>query len=148
MEKQSGITKIVWRSGVASLYHRNFDDIQAESWGVVSLRPLVYISDAHDAIEKSMWCYLNGMVPLAGEKDPDLTARLAAAYEIDSIIADISSLKLLFSRFVPPHGQLIAISLLGDSFDESEYASYRQYANRFRLVQTDSNGISITVCDL
>lgn len=148
MEQRVTFTKIVRDGDTAALYDRAFDDIRTESWGVLSMRPLVYISDYHDAIEKSLWCYLNNMVPLIGEKDPDLTARLATLYEIDSIIADLPSLKLLLSRFLPPPGQLTAISLIGSSFDATEYAPYRAYAKRFRLVYVDKNGSATAVQEL
>lgn len=148
MEHPTVFTKIVRSDVGPTLFGRTIEDMKMESWGVQSARPLVYLANAHEAVEKSLWCYLNNMVPLIGERDPDLTARLAAMYGIDSIIADVPSLKLLFSRFFPHHGQIVAISLLGGSFDETEYAPFRAHTSRFRLVQTDENGSTMVLNEL
>ncbi len=80
-----------------------FEDIANEPWGLPAKRPMVYMSDPHEALEKSMWCYEHGMIPLIGERDPSVAAFAAKTYLIDSLITDVPSLVALAScvSFVP-----------------------------------------------
>src|SRR5690348_8939857 len=66
---EKGLVKIVHSPEGSFLSEWSFKDIGLEPWGLPSKRPFVYLTDAHEAIEKSMWCYENNMVPLIGELD-------------------------------------------------------------------------------
>ena len=89
------LIKIVHEGKRLFLSEWSFEDIGREPWGIPSARVLVYMTDPHEAIEKSMWCYENNMVPLIGEPDPDIAMFTASKYRIDSIIADTVSLPKL-----------------------------------------------------
>ncbi len=82
-KNERALVKVVHDPRGMFLSEWSFADIGRESFGLLSKRPLVYMSDPHEAIEKSMWCYENGMVPLIGEKDHDIAMFAAGKYQID-----------------------------------------------------------------
>jgi hypothetical protein len=106
---------------------------------------MVYLSDPHEAVEKSMWCYLNGMVPLVGEKDPVIAMSEAAAYRVDSLITDVQSISKLAPYLEAPAESLVAITVLGETFDIETLAPFGRYAP-LRLLQCDADGNAVAVC--
>ena len=97
-KKERGLTKIVKRTGEPFLIHRALGDIKAEDYGVIGKRPLIIFSDSHDALEKSLWCYENNILPLIGENlNLVVTAYTARRYEIDSILGEGE----IVMRFLP-----------------------------------------------
>jgi hypothetical protein len=97
---------------------------------------MVYLSDPHEAIEKSMWCYENNMLPLIGEKDPDIAMFAAEKYQIDSLITDTAALTKLLPYLQKRAEILESISILGDVFPIETLLPYQAYARKVRLVQT------------
>jgi hypothetical protein len=110
-----------------------FSDIAKESFGIVSARPLVYMANSGETLEKSMWCYGNGVVPLAGEKDPDIAMYAARKYRVNSVITDPASVHKIES-LCKDHAPLESISILGTEFDVTALEPFRSYAASVRLV--------------
>jgi hypothetical protein len=133
-KEEKGLAKIVRDARGSLLSEWSFRDIGAQSYGLVSKRPMVYMSDTHEAIEKAMWCYEHGMVPLLGEKDPDIASFAAEKYKVDSLITDAAALKRIEPYLKKRAERLDSISILGDSFSPKELAAFEQYADRIRLV--------------
>jgi hypothetical protein len=95
---------------------------------------MVYLTDPHSAIEKSMWCYEQNRVPLIGEKNADIASVAATKYDIDSLIADPASVLRLLPCLKSRTKPLVALSLVGESFDPADLAMLRPYAEEIRLV--------------
>ena len=131
---QGALVKIVHAQNAMFLSEWAFEDIAKEEWGIPSKRPMVYFTDGHEAIEKSLWCYERGMVPLIGEKDPDIASYAASKYEVDSLITDESSLAKLTLYLKSRSDALQSISIVGDVFQPEELQQYREYAKTVRLV--------------
>lgn len=132
-KEERGLVKIV-RADRPFLSEWSFADIGREAYGVRSKRPMVYMSDPHEAIEKSMWCYENNMVPLIGEKDPALATYAADKYQIDSLIIDAPTLALIEPYLRRRTEPLDSISIIADAFEPDTLRAYRQYAKEVRLV--------------
>lgn len=129
--KKGAFVKIV-SGGVPFLSEWSVDDIGKEEFGVLSRRPMVYMSNAHEALEKALWCYERGMVPLIGEKDPALAWVTAERYEADSLITDESALARL-QPYIKKDYRLESISILGSAFTP-DIRSHALLAKRVRLV--------------
>jgi hypothetical protein len=132
-KNETSLVKIVREDARSFLSEWSFADIGKESFGLRSERPMVYMSDPYEAIEKSMWCYENGMVPLVGEKDADVAMFAASKYDIDSLITDAVALPKL-RPYLEGRGRLKSISVLGTVFDLRELASYVGFTETLRLV--------------
>lgn len=133
-KNERSFVKIVHDGPEAFLSEWAFNDIGQEHFGLPSKRPMVYLEDSHEAIEKSMWCYENNMLPLVGEKDPDMAMFAGEKYHIDSLITDPVSLPKLrpfLERLAAP---LESISILGTSFTSSALLPFAPYARSIRLV--------------
>ncbi len=126
--------KIVHDKDRMFLSEWSFEDIGHEPWGTSATRPLVYLADPHEAIEKSMWCYENNIVPLIGEPDPDIAMFTASKYRINALITDTVSLPKLLPFLEKQERPLSSITVLGDSFDAPALASFARFAGRSRLV--------------
>lgn len=132
-KNEKGLVKIVHGEAKMFMSEWSFLDIQAESFGVVSARPLVYMQSPHEAIEKSMWCYEHNMVPLIGEKTLEVVTYAAEKYQVDSLITDVASLAKL-EPYLKNRSPLDSISVLGESFVPQELMHYTKYAHHTRLV--------------
>ena len=132
-KNKRALVKIVHDARGAFLSEWGFTDIGKEEYGLPAKRPMVYMSNPHEAIEKSMWCYERGMVPLIGEKDPDIAMFAAGKYQVDSLITDVAALEK-FKPYFQAHERLSSISILGTSFDTDRLAEYAAYAETIRLV--------------
>lgn len=128
------LVKIVHSDEGPFLSEWAFDDIGREPWGLPSTRPMVYLTDPHEAVEKSMWCYENNMLPLIGEKDPDIAMFAAGKYKIDSLIVDPLSLPKLLPYLKSRTEKFSSVSILVDSFDVSSLLPFIEYAENVRLV--------------
>lgn len=131
---EKSLVKIVHSEHGAFLSEWSFPDIDREEYGVASRRPMVYLRDSHDAIEKSFWCYERGMVPLIGEKNTAVAMSAAMKYGIDSLICDLPSLRALQPYFEKRREKLRAISLVGTFFPLDEIHAFCGFAERVRLV--------------
>ncbi len=114
-----------------------YEDVAREQFGTETKRPMVYLSDNAESIEKSMWCYERGMVPLIGEvHNPAAAVAMAKKYQIDSLITDELSLE----RFRPFFGDcpytLTSISIIGPQFTIARIQWVLPYAKEVRLVLT------------
>lgn len=111
----------------------HYDDIRAEAYGAPSLRPMVIFQDPYDTIEKGLWCHLNGMTHLGGERNIDIALATGVKFEIDSLITDGASLHLLHP-LLKKRGMLSTISVIDSAFDAVALMSFSAYAERVRLV--------------
>lgn len=133
-KSEKSLVKIVRDVRGPFLSQWSFRDIAKEAYGVPSVHPFVYMSDAHEAVEKAMWCYEHHTVPLIGEQDPDLAMYAAAAYRIDSLIVDPLSLPRLLPLFSRLGRLLSSISIIGSSFAPAALMPFSAYAETVRLV--------------
>lgn len=133
-KKEQGIVRIVHGSSGPLLCAWGFSDIAREPYGLLSKRPLIYFADSHDTVEKSMWSYLNHMVPLAGEKNIPVTVLAARAFEVDSLITDPVSITDLLPYLEERTKPLSSISLVSHVFHPEHLMRYQQFAERIRLV--------------
>ena len=91
-ERRSGIVKVVWDASIPFLSEWSFTSIAEEELGLRAARPLIFLSDPHEAIEKAMWCYQHDMVPLVEERSSEVTLYAARKFRCDALITDPSSL--------------------------------------------------------
>lgn len=133
-KNDKALVKIIHSDGEMFLSEWSFEDIGKEKFGLSSNRPMVYLTNSHEAMEKSMWCYENNMVPLVGEKDPNVAMFAAGKYKIDSLIADAESLPKLMPYLEKLGKKLLSISILGDHFNTLSLTSYLNFAEKVRLV--------------
>ena len=133
-KNEKGLVKVVHDSRGLFLSEWSFADIGREEYGLPAERPMVFLTDPHEAIEKSMWCYERNMLPLVGEKDATITSYAASRYQIDSLITDAEALVKLASYLESRQEPLDSISVLGSSFSPESLVPYRAYAARVRLV--------------
>ncbi len=129
------LVKIIHTANGSFLSEWAFEDIAREPFGVISKRPLVYMENSHEALEKSVWCYENGMVPLVGEADPDIAAFAARKYNVDSLITDERALTKLAPYLAEREEMLEAITVIGETFDTRTLQPFTAYARRMRLVR-------------
>ncbi|HEY4502160.1 MAG TPA: hypothetical protein VJJ20_03810 [Candidatus Paceibacterota bacterium] len=130
---EKALIKIVHDPAGAFLSEWSFVDIGREAYGLPARRPMVFLENPHEAIEKSMWCYEHGMLPLVGEKTLEIATYAAEKYKIDSLITDTSSL-IKLEPYVRGRGPLDSISILGERFEPKELLHFGQYARQVRLV--------------
>ena len=129
-----GMVKIVGAGEYAFLSESSFEDLAAEALAPHSRRPMVYMSDPYEAIEKAMWCYEHGMTPLIGEKDPELAMYAAGRYRIDSLITDQEAI-MKFGRFFQTLSRpLDSITVIGSAFAPRALMPFSQHTSTFRLV--------------
>lgn len=133
-KKEKGMVKIVGTGEQAFLSEWSFSDIGREPYAPHSMRPFVYLTDSYEAVEKSLWCYENGMMPLVGEKDSDMAIFAAGRYKIDSLIVDEESLIRLTPFFSTLKAPLSSISVIGSAFSPSALVTFERYAQSIRLV--------------
>ncbi len=94
---------------------------------------MVYLADPHEAMEKSMWCYERGMLPVIGEKDPDMAMYAAGKYRIDSLICDNASLAML-RPYLSSCGGIDSITVIDRAFNTQELLPFATFAKEVRLV--------------
>lgn len=133
-KKEQGLVRIVHSSNASFLSAWGYSDIAREPYGLRSKRPLIYFADSHDSVEKSMWSYLNHMMPLAGEKNIAVTELAARAFEVDSLITDPVSISTLLPYLQARTEPLSSISIVGRAFHPEYLMSFRLLAERIRLV--------------
>jgi len=133
-KESKSLVKIVHADEGDFLSEWSFDDIGGEPYGAITKRPMVYMVSAHEAIEKSMWCYERGMVPLIGEPDSAIAAQSAEKYRIDQLIVDAESLAKLMPYLSARAEPLLSISVIGASFDIASLLPFTHYAKEVRLV--------------
>jgi hypothetical protein len=128
------LQKIARLNDIPFISEWDFEDISKEAYGETAARPMVYMSNAHEALEKSMWCYGRGVVPLAGETDPALAIYAASKYRIDGLITDPAALSRIAPHMPERTEPLGSITLIADSFDVRSLMRFAPLAQRVRLV--------------
>lgn len=115
--EQPGMTRTITDSDGMFGHQYSFEELNQEAYGPVGTRPLVYVADAHEAIEKSLWCYAHGAVPLIGEKDITITAHTSKAYNVNSLLVDEVSC-VRFLEHIQQHTEtLSSIMIFGRTFE-------------------------------
>jgi hypothetical protein len=120
-KKEKGILKLVRGEWGAALVEWCFADIEAEHFGLVGKRPMIYFKSPYEAIEKSLWCYARGAVPLIAEPNEAVAQFTAEAYEIDSLIADLYGADKL-KPYLLDREPLETLSILVASEQEAQQA--------------------------
>ncbi len=134
-QKRLSFVKVVRATESSFLSEWAYDDIAREGFGVNSKRPMTYFADAHEGIEKSVWCYENGMVPLVGEShNPSVALAMADRYNIDSLISDEVSLQRLRPYIESRSEILSSISIIGTQFHAESIQWAASCAKTIRLV--------------
>jgi hypothetical protein len=82
----------------ARLVSRAQSDLAREEWGAGVARPWVHMADSHEALEKALWCYERGMVPIVTELDPSLALAVAERWKAESLMCDVESLRSVAAR--------------------------------------------------
>ncbi len=126
--------KIVPHDGRAFFSEWAFDDIASEPWGVKTKRMMVDMVDAYEAIEKSVWCYEHGVVPLIGEPDPAIAAYEAQTLNIDSLITDSVALKRLYPYLSQRKEKLAALTVIDEVPCEDDFFNYAALAESVRHI--------------
>ncbi len=132
-KQEKALVKTVHTADGIFLSEWSFSDIAKEDYGPVGMRPLIYFADPDEAIEKALWCYERKILPLIGEKLPEVVASAAEFYRIDSIIADTVSLERLLPFLRRLTQPLASISIIDASFNVASLLQYVAYASRIHL---------------
>jgi hypothetical protein len=111
----------------------SFSDIAAESWGAIGMRPLIYLSDPDECLEKTIWCYEKNRLPLIAESLPEVVNSAADFYRIDSLITDSHSLPKLLPHLESRKKKLKHLSVVGSFFDIPLLRSYEHFAETVGL---------------
>lgn len=133
-KEATSLVKIVGTGDSVFLSEWALEDIAREPFGTPATRPLVYMSEPHESIEKCMWFYENRTLPLIGEPSVEVAAAAAAKYRVDSIITDPAALLKLAPRMHTMCDDLESITIIGTSFDPKELMFARAFARRVRLL--------------
>lgn len=129
-----GQTKIVHDAAGSFLSTQTFEDIRSEQYGLQSTRPLISFKDGHEAVEKSIWCYMHGILPLVAETNPDIASFQAETYSVDAIIGDSYSLQALRPYIESRKETLECIVVVDASFVIPELLFLSAHAARVNLV--------------
>jgi hypothetical protein len=129
-----GMARMITDSEGMFGYQYSFEELNKEIYGPVGVRPLVCFADAHDAIEKSLWCYAHGTVPLIGEKDPTITALVAKEYRINSLLADEASFESLREHLQQHIQPISSVMLFGKTFQHDVLAHVSALARDVRFL--------------
>lgn len=103
--------------GAPMLIGRSRTDLKHENFGKMLTRPLVLSGSIYDALEKALWYYENGILPIVNEENNEVTKLAATFYAIDSITADLQSL-YTFIESVPDDqlSQIQHVNIVDSSF--------------------------------
>ena len=132
--RQKSLLKIVPFSSRPFLSEWTLTDSALESYGGEGERPLVYLSNPHERLEKSLWCYAQGRVPVIGESVIDAGIRIALKCRIDSLLTDMAMLPRLGALFGALDAPLVSLSIIDTEFDYVRIESFARYARTTRLV--------------
>jgi len=88
------LAKIIHRTPPA-LIARMYDDISKEPVTLTGSRPLVACTTTAETVQWSTWWHTHDILPLTGEESMRFTALTAATYEVDSVLADTTTLTRL-----------------------------------------------------
>lgn len=149
-KKDKGLAKIVRIYEKPFLVQWSLADLAAERFGFTdSARPLVMLSDAHEAIEKSLWFYEHDILPLIGEiHNVPVSAFAAKTYGIDAIVSD----EYMLSRTLPELekvydlGKVASLTLIGAHFAAASIAYLRQFKNVQYILALPETGSFAASC--
>lgn len=117
----NNVAKIVHAYASPFIIEWNTDSLCSEQYGdPQSKRPLVLLHDGYEALEKSVWFYVHGILPLLGEaKNLPVAAYAAAAYQIDALVTDESTIRAFAPLLAKQHAlkDIHSFTLMGSSFD-------------------------------
>lgn len=133
-KNERSFVKIVHDREGSFLSEWSFDDIGREPWGLPCARPMVYVQDPHEAIEKSMWYYENNMIPLIAEPDPDFAAFAASKYQIDSLLCDELSLNYLHAYLQGRDRPLESLCIHGSTFVVDALLPFVSFSKHTKLI--------------
>ncbi len=117
---EKGLVKIVRAYRAPFLVHWSLEDLKAEQFGdSTGKRPLVLLSDSHEALEKSLWFYEHDILPLIGEpNNPPVVSYAANKYDIDALVTDDKAVPPFLSEHEKQNNmKAVAVVLIGSSFE-------------------------------
>jgi hypothetical protein len=128
-----GQTKIIEEGSLEFLLPRTYADIDSEDFGPLPNRPLVLFRNGHEGVEKSIWCYRKGALPLLAERNPEIAALQAQSYNTDGLIADAESF-IAFMPYIQHAGISPHITIIDSSFTADLMEALRSVALEATLV--------------
>lgn len=122
----------------------DYDDIREEGYGIVSARPMVCFADPYETVEKGIWCLMNGMTHLGGERNIDIAVATGLKFKSDSLITDSATLLKLTPLLQALEKPMQCISIVDSTFDIAALQGCAGLAQRTRLVlaQPESGAIA------
>ncbi|MDP3726112.1 MAG: hypothetical protein Q8R36_02855 [bacterium] len=120
--KEPYLTKIIYKNDRSFLVGRTLADIALEDYGLSCTRPLMLFSTSHEGVEKGLWFFEHNILPAINEENLELTAMIAAKYEIDGIVAEMELLKQFLPRLQKNgynFSRISNIKIIDTSFDIS-----------------------------
>lgn len=131
---ESGLVKVVRSDGQSFLSEWSFDSIAAQEWAIPSKRPMVYLGDPYETLEKAAWFRERNMLPIAGERAAEVSQYLAEKYDIDSLVADSRTLAGMLPFLAGLSVPLEGITVIDSAFEPEKLAPLSRFAREMRLV--------------
>ncbi|MEK7560767.1 MAG: hypothetical protein AAB539_02310 [Patescibacteria group bacterium] len=102
--------KIIRSTDEPFLMRANLSALSKEQYGVRDgARALVFLADSDEAMEKSLWCYEQNILPMVCEKQiAQLAPRFAADYTIDTLLTEEN----MIIGFWPEFTRLLGLTAL------------------------------------
>ena len=137
-KREKGLVKIVRTQAEPFLVQWSLQDLAQEPFGSTSCkRPLVLLTDSHEALEKSLWYYEHNPLPLIGEHhNLPVAAYASRRYGIDSILSDEQILPAFLTELEKEYDvrHVEELTLLGSSFVPENIRAFSHRFPRIRLV--------------
>ena len=134
--EEKGLVKIVKNGPAPFLVQWGLSDLSKEIYGTACNRPMVLLSDPHEALEKALWFYERNTLPLIGESNNLPIAAFAAhKYGIDAIVSDEDILfpfVTFFGKECDVKG--VQLTLIGSGFSVERLQVARNLFQNMRLV--------------
>lgn len=116
----AGLLKIVSAPEGQTLSEWQFEDIEAEEFGPIGMRPLVAFSAPHETVEKGLWCYGRNALPLVAEQDLELMWHVAQECNVDSVLCDIARYHELVPFLSKKELSISTIAVVDSAFANNE----------------------------
>ena len=143
----TGLNKIVHDKELDKYFiiRRNLEEIRSEKLeeAVPSLpkRPLVFLSNVYEAIERCLFFYERGVLPLIGEpSNPAVTLSVAGQYKIDGLIIDHVLTQKLKGDILGAGLPLKSVLIIDSVFDKSDL-DWRGIESHFILSTPETGSI-------
>ena len=137
-KKEKGLAKIVRSGAKPFLVQCGLSDLKKENYGdVLCKRPLVLLSNSHEALEKSLWFYEHDILPLIGEPNNfSLTAFTSEKYNIDAIVSEGNILLQFLEEFKKEYtiSRIETVTLIEKKIEMEHVQKLKELFPKVRLV--------------